>query len=164
MDFIRSPYYKAFVKFGRYCVSINAINVNRFIEYVIKQNKKLDYWTSDKLYTAYLSNLLITENPIDALTRAIKYSITWAEENDAESKDMLRHGNTNINCYNVSNGRISPWVLYNCKGGKTFISTLTNEQTNIVWEFINPDIWTSKLNDYPADVKYISAMLEKAGW
>ena len=39
-DFCDSPYYKAFVKFGRYCVSIKAINPARFTEYVLKQNKK----------------------------------------------------------------------------------------------------------------------------
>jgi hypothetical protein len=164
MDFIKSPYYKAFVKFGRYCVSINAINVNCFIEFIIKQNKKLDYWTSDKLYTEYLSTLSVSENPIDTLTRAIKYSITWSEKNNADSKDMLRHGNVNSNCYAISNGYISPWVLYNCNSGKIFLGELNNEQTEIIWDFIDPEIWSKKFKDYPDDVNYIASMLDKAGW
>jgi len=35
-DFAESPYYRAFVKFGRYCVNIRAINPARFIDWVLK--------------------------------------------------------------------------------------------------------------------------------
>jgi hypothetical protein len=164
MDFIQSPYYKAFVKFGRYCVDINAINISRFIEFAIKQNKKLDYWTSDKLYTEYLTSLIITENPIDTLTRAIKYSITWGEKNNADSKDMLRYGNTNTICYAITSGRISPWVLYNCNSGIKFLNELTTEQTELIWEFISPDIWGKKFKNYKEDVTYIKEMLAQLGW
>jgi hypothetical protein len=164
MDFIKSPYYKAFVKFGRYCVSINAINIERFIEFIIKQGKKLDYWTSDKLYTEYLMALIVTENPIDTVTRAIKYSMKWGEDNEASSNDILRYGNTNAICYAITTGHISPWVLYNCDSGGTFINALSSEQTEIIWDFINPDIWTLKLRDYPDDVNYIKEILSKAGW
>ena len=41
-DFAKSPYYKAFVKFGRYCVDINAINVPKFLAWLLNQNKKID--------------------------------------------------------------------------------------------------------------------------
>lgn len=164
MQFIKSPYYKAFVKFGRHCVDINAINVSKFIEYVVGQNKKLDYWTSDALYTAYLLKLLSSENPIDTLTRAIKYSMSWAEKTGADSKDMLRHGNINSNCYAITNGHISPWVLYNCASGTAFLNSLSVEQTEILWDYINPDIWSNKFKDYASDVNYINEMLTQAGW
>ena len=39
-DFARSPYYRAFVKFGRYCVAIRAINIPRLIDWLLKSNKK----------------------------------------------------------------------------------------------------------------------------
>jgi hypothetical protein len=164
MDFIKSPYYKAFVKFGRYCVDISAININKFIEFVIKQNKKLDYWTSDALYTEYLSTLLVSENPVDALTRAIEHSMKWATKHNSDSKDMLRHGNTNTNCYAITNGFISPWVLYNCLSGTEFLETLNTEQMEIIWDFINPEIWGNKFKDRPSDVEYIKEVLNKAGW
>ena len=61
-DFADSPYYKAFVKFGRYCVDIKAINPARFVEFVLKQNKKLDHWAKDSVYTEYLLEYLKVEN------------------------------------------------------------------------------------------------------
>jgi hypothetical protein len=164
MEFIKSPYYKAFVKFGRYCVDINAINIGRFIEYIIKKNKKLDYWTSDKLYTEYLIVLLHSENPIDTLTRAIKHSMKWADKNGANSKDMLRYGAVNTVCYAITNGQISSWVLYNCDSGLEFLGKLNTEQTAIIWDFINPEIWSKKIKDYSTDVNYIKKILKEAGW
>ena len=40
-DFAGSPYYKAFVKFGRYCVDIRAINPAQFMSWLLKNNKKI---------------------------------------------------------------------------------------------------------------------------
>lgn len=164
MEFIKSPYYKAFVKFGRYCISINAIKIDMFIEYLIKNNKKLDYWTSDSLYSGYLIGIINTENPIDALTRAIKYSIKWAENNDHSSNDILRLEGTNKICSMIANGHISPWVLYSCDSGVDFLGKITSEQTEIIWNFIEPNAWTAKFKSFNDDVGYIKGILKEAGW
>jgi hypothetical protein len=39
-DFADSPYYRAFARFGQYCVSIRAINILRFVEWLLKNNKR----------------------------------------------------------------------------------------------------------------------------
>jgi hypothetical protein len=57
-DFAASPYYRAFVKFGRYCVDIRAINPARFMEWLLKNNKKIDHWARDTMYTEYLVEYL----------------------------------------------------------------------------------------------------------
>jgi hypothetical protein len=110
-DFCDSPYYKAFVKFGRYCVDIRAINPARFIEWVLKQNKKIDHWCRDAVYTEYLLDYLRVENVNDALARAMEFGIDWAEKTGHPAEDCLRYGNGNAMVYAVTAGRISPWVL-----------------------------------------------------
>ena len=42
-DFCESPYYNAFVKFGRHMVNIKAINTRGFIDHVINTNKKQSF-------------------------------------------------------------------------------------------------------------------------
>ena len=39
-DFVASPYYSAFVKFGRHLVAIKAVNVGSFTDWLLKNNKK----------------------------------------------------------------------------------------------------------------------------
>jgi len=163
-DFCDSPYYKAFVKFGRYCVSIKAINPARFTEYVLKQNKKIDYWTKDSVYEEYLLFYLKVERMEDALTRAIEHAITWGEEKETQSQDYLRYGNHNAIVYAVTSGRISPWVLYNCESGQKFLEEISSEHRAMIWPYIDPDVWQKKLKEDPANRIEAQELLKQAGW
>jgi hypothetical protein len=163
-DFAKSPYYRAFAKFGQYCVGINAINVPQFTKWLLKHNKKIDYWTSDKVYGEYLQEHLRVESPLDALHRAIEYSIRWAHETGNSSHDYLRYGNDNMLCFAISTGRISSWALYNSNSGAEFLGRLNNEQIAMVWEMIDSDFWQKKFRDYPEDTSYVKDILKQAGW
>jgi hypothetical protein len=162
-DFAKSPYYKAFVKFGRYCVSVRAINVEEFIKFVLHNDKKLDYWAKDSVYTEFLLDFLYKERPTAAVERAIEEAVAWAADNDADFKDMLRYGNTNDICYKVQSGRISAWVLYNSESGQQFLSELNQAQQQMIWDYIDPDKWSSKFERYPADQEYVKMVLHEAG-
>jgi len=163
-DFCDSPYYKAFVKFGRYCVDVKAINPARFTEWVLKQNKKIDHWCKDTVYTEYLTDYLRVENVNDALARAMEFSIDWSEKSGHPAEDCLRYGNTNAMVYAVTAGRISPWIIYNSESGQKFLAELDATQIAMVWSYIDADFWMKKFKDYPADQEYSKDILQKAGW
>jgi hypothetical protein len=163
-NFVESPYYRAFVKFGRYCQSIRAINPVRFMDWLLKHNKKIDYWCQDSNYTEYLIEYLRTEAVSDALARAVEYSIDWAEKNTAQPKDCLRYSNRNLICYAVTTGQISPWVIYNCASGQDLLNELNSEQVSMIWPYIDADKWQQKFNNYRADQEYAREILAHAGW
>jgi hypothetical protein len=163
-DFAKSPYYRAFVKFGRHCVAIRAVNTARFIDWVVEKNKKIDHWCRDSVYAEYLAEYMRKESVNDALARAIEYSIDWSETHGHPAQDCLRYGNSNAVAYAVSTGRISAWVLYNCDSGQRLLDDLDQEQIAIVWPWIDPEFWQRKFRDYPADQEYAREMLRQAGW
>ena len=163
-DFCESAYYRAFVKFGRYCVNIKAINPSQFLEWLLKNNKKIDRWASDQLYTEYLIQYLRIENVTDALTRAIEFGINWAEKNSAQPKDALRYGNSNAICHAIVTGSVSPWVIYNCDSGQRFLEDISQEQIAMIWPYIDSEIWMKKFLDYSADQEYAQEILKNAGW
>ena len=163
-DFATSSYYRAFVKFGRFCISINAVNTPRFVDWVVEKNKKIDHWCRDSVYTEYLTEYMRRESVNDSLARAIEYSIKWSEDHGHPSYDVLRYGNSNTMVYAVSTGRISAWVLYNCESGQRFLDDLDQEQITIVWPWIDPEFWQKKFRDYSADQEYAKEILAKAGW
>ena len=163
-DFATSPYYRAFVKFGRYCVSIRAINIPRFIDWLLKHNKKIDHWCRDSIYGEYLGVYIRQESATDALTRALEQALAWSEESGNPDRDYLRYGNSNIVCYAITTGRLSPWVLYNCDSGTEFLAGLNAEQIAMIWPMIDPDYWQRRFQDYRADAEYMREMLVKAGW
>jgi len=163
-DFSRSPYYRAFVKFGRYCVNIRAVNTARFIDWLLKQNKKIDHWCRDTVYSEYLVDYLKTEHISDALARAVEQSIIWGEKTGNPPQDYLRFGNDNAICYDISTGRVSAWCLYNSDSGMEFLARINSEQVAMIWPMIDSDFWSRKFHDYPADAEYVKEILKKAGW
>ena len=98
-DFCDSAYYKAFTKFGRYCVSTRAVNPGQYMNWLLKNQKKIDRWASDQLYTEYLVDYLKVEHVNDALARSIEHSVEWQEKTGHPAHDMLRYGNHNALCY-----------------------------------------------------------------
>lgn len=163
-DFADSPYYKAFVKFGHHCVNIQVINPPRMIDWLLRQQKKIDQWCSDRIYTEYLIDYLLTESVADALTRSVEYSIEWAEKNTARPQDYLRYSNANAICYAITTGRISPWVIYGSESGQRFLANLDSGQVGMIWPYINSDAWTKKFVQYPEDQAYAQEILTRAGW
>jgi len=163
-DFCDSSYYTAFVKFGRYCVNTRVIAPPRFMDWLLKQNKKIDRWCSDAIYTEYLIWYLPVEALDDALARAIEFGLDWAEKQSSQPQDCLRYGNANAMCYAITSGRISPWIIYNSESGQKFLTELSTEQVQMIWPYIDSDVWQKKFNNYPADQEYAKDILAKAGW
>lgn len=165
-DFSSSPYYLAFVKFGRHLVSIRAVNTANFTTWLLKTNKKLDHWCKDSLYEEWLRDYIKKEAPQDALERALKEMTEYADNNSSLRNgftDYFRYGNTNRVCYHISTGRISPWVVFNCASGVEFLDQLTEEQVSLIIPTLDPDYWQKKFKDYPEDTSWVKDILQKAG-
>ena len=162
-DFARNQFYTAFVKFGRHCHSINAINVGQFIDYVLKNNIKVDHWCRDKHYEEYLFNLMRTEAAQDALERSIKTMVAWGEEHDLPFNEYFRKVSGPRLMENIRNGRISPWVLYCCDSGLEAAGSLDEFQVTQIMPWIDPDYWQKRLRDYVADAELAKHILSEAG-
>lgn len=164
-DFVASPYYTAFVKFGRYCVSVRAINFISFTEWLLKNNKKLDHWCRDSLYEEWLHEYVKKEAVQDALERALKTMEEYANGDSglAGFSHYFKYGNHNRICHHITTGRISPWVVYNCASGIEFLDSLDEVLLAVVLPWIDPDYWNRRFQDYVADAEWCKHVLKEAG-
>ena len=162
-DFCKSPYYNAFVKFGRHMVGIRAINTRGFIEHVIKNSKKIDYWCRDEVYQEFLSLHLRKENVKDALERSLNTMVEWAEENDSVFNHYFLYASSNRIVHHITTGRISAWVIFNSASGIETMDKLNAEQIEIIYPSIEPDFWKRKFHDYQADTEWVKHILKEAG-
>ena len=164
-DFVASPYYKAFVKFGRHMVAIRAVNPKMFIDWVIKENKKLDHWCHEKVYLEYLKQYIRKEAVQDAVERALKEMQDYADEHEEFKNgfsDYFRYGNSNRICHHISNGRVSPWIVFNCTSGIEFLDQLNDDQIAVILPWIDPDYWQQRFRDYVADTEWVKMILQEA--
>lgn len=163
-EFIKSPYYIAFVKFGNYCLEVNALNVTRYVEWLLKNNIKIDTWATDSNYTKFLIEYLRTEDAYDALTRSVNACSELAEFENLQVRDVLRYGNVNKICHAITNGKISPWMLYQSDSGTQFLDTLNQDHVKIIIDYINPELWAIKFKREPELTKSIKDTLKQAGY
>ena len=163
-DFSRSQFYRAFVKFGRHCQAIRAVNVHRFVDWLIRGNHRIDHWCSDQIYHAYLMELVRTESARDVIDRAREQAQEWSESTGNPARDYLRFGNVNAVCYAVSSARVSAWILYNTDSGLEFLSRLRDEHVAMIWPWIDADFWQKRFQDFPADAAWVRETLGAEGW
>ncbi len=162
-DFSSNSFYLAFVKFGRHIVAIRAVNPLSFIDYVIKENKKIDRWCDEETYVTYLYQYIRKEQASDTLERGLNEMQEWADSNGLSLVDYFKEGNPNRLCQHIANGRISPWILYNCNTGIQFLSDLNEEQLAKVMPWIDPTYWEKRFQDFMADAEWIKSILSDAG-
>jgi hypothetical protein len=163
-EFIKSAYYTAFVKFGRYCLELNVVNVPRMVDYYLKENIKLDNWATDTNYTKFLIDYLKLEDPLDAIARSIETTIALAKLDGIQSKDSLRYGNKNKLCYAITAGKISPWMLYQSDSGIQFIESLDVTQQKMILDYINPEQWAIKFKRSSNIIGQVKELLNAAGY
>jgi hypothetical protein len=165
-DFASSSYYLAFVRYGRLLVDIRAVNSASYTEWLLKNNKKLDHWCKDKLYTEWLYQYLRKESVQDAIERALKEMQLYA---DAETKlqnnfaNYFKFGSSNLISKHISDGRISPWVVYNSSSGIEWLNRANPDQLKVIMNAIDPDFWQQKFRDYIADTEWCKDVLYRAG-
>ena len=164
VDFTKSAYYLAFVKFGNYCVSIKCINVNRYADWLLKNKIKIDSWCSDTNYTKFIIDHLKSEDPLDAIARSIETTIELAKEAGLQSTDYLRYGNRNRIVHVITTGRISPWMLYQSESGIGLLEDLDESQQRMILDYIHPEQWAIRFKRYPEVVSQVKELLNAAGY
>jgi hypothetical protein len=164
LDFTKSAYYLAFVKFGHYCVNIKCLNVNRYADWLLKNDIKIDSWCSDANYTKFLIQHLKDEDPMDAIARSIENTIELAKATGIETKDCLRYANRNRLVYAITAGKISPWMLFHSESGIKLIEDLDESQQKMILDYINPEQWAIKFRRDSAIVVQVKELLAAAGY
>jgi hypothetical protein len=163
-DYIRSAYYTAFAKFGNYVMEVNCVNIPRYIDYLLKEKTKIDTWTSDSVYTEFLLNYLKTEDHLDAVQRSVETCMNLAEQENTKPNDLLRYGNRNKICHEITKGKLSPWMLYQSESGVAFIDDLNEDQVKIVYDYIQPTQWAIKFSKMTKEVEEVKNLLTELKW
>jgi hypothetical protein len=161
-DFCKSSYYNAFVKFGSFVSNVNPLYPEKFINYVITSGVKLDHWCRDELYETYVLDLIKTETVETALQRGITHMMAWGDTNNAPWNHYFLYVSLSRACYDIKDGKISPWLILNSTNGKAMLQKFNDEQLNNIQNIINPPFWISKFKKLPADVQLVREVVKES--
>ena len=157
-----SPYYNSFVKFGSFVSNVNPLYPERFIDYVVSSGVKLDHWCRDELYEQYVFDLIKREPVETALERSISHMLAWANDNNAQWNHYFHYVSLSRACYDIKDGKISPWLILNSTSGKTMLQKLNDEQLMHIQNIIDPPFWVSKFKKLPADVALVKEVVKES--
>lgn len=161
-DFCKSNYYKAFVKFGSFVINVKPLYPEKYVDYVVTSGVKLDLWCRDDLYEKYALEYILKEDATVALDRSIRTMDVWATENETVFNHYFLYASTNRVVRDIRDGKVSPWLILNCKSGKSMLQKFNNEQLEMVFDVINPQKWIIRFNREKDDVTLIKDIAKQA--
>jgi hypothetical protein len=161
-DFVDSQYYNAFVKFGSFLNNVKPLYPEKYIDYVVTSGVKLDHWAKDTLYEKYALELILKEDVATALERSVKSMMDWAEEKNSSWNHYFFYVSLNRAVWDIKDGKISPWLILNCKSGKEMLSKFNDEQLEMVYHVINPEHWALRFKRLPNDVQLVKDIAKES--
>ena len=166
IDFINSSFYNDFVKFGKYIIDVNVIEPEKYLNFLIKEQHQLIYWTTNEVYMKYLKSYTLNENSIQALKRNLLVMEQWANDNDSHWTNFFKEIDTDLAISWIRIGKISPWVLYlSTSAVENLFPRMTQEQLNIIINssMTSPSVWKNKILKNKSDAEFIRDSLKKFG-
>lgn len=161
-DFVQSPYYNAFVKFGSFISNINPLYPEKYIDWTVKSGIKLDHWCREELYEKYVLELIKNENVETALERSIKTMTHWADTHNSAWNHYFNYVSTSRAIYDIKDGKISPWLLLNCTSGKKLLDSLVDDQLASISNIIDPVFWVKKFKTNKADLELVKQIVKES--
>lgn len=158
-EFSKSQYYNAFVKFGSFISNVKPLYPDRYVDYIVTSGIKLDRWCREEHYYAYVLDLVKKEPAEVALQRTIATMEDWAAASSSQWNHYFKYVSRNRGVYDIKDGKISPWLVLNCKTGRTMLSDLNEEQLTLVSASIDIEFWKKRFRIYPADVALVNAVV-----
>lgn len=162
-EFCKSPFYNAFVKFGSFMNNVKPLYPEKYMDYVVTSGVKLDHWCQDSLYEKYAIELIMKEGVETALERSINTMIEWAEENQSTWNNYFNTVTLGKATWHIKDGKISPWLILNCKSGKEMLSKFNDEQLALVYHIMDPKHWAMRFNRLPKDVELAKKVAKEGG-
>ena len=162
-DFCNSPYYNAFVKFGSFINNVRPLYPERYIDHVVTSGVKLDHWCKDELYEKYAIDLIRKEGVETALERSVTTMMEWADENEpAPWNHYFQHVSLNRAVWHIKDGKISPWLMLNCKTGKDMLTKFNDEQLGMIYHVLDPEHWAMRFKRQPKDVDLVREIVQES--
>ena len=131
-------------------------------DYVVTSGVKLDHWCREEMYQKYAIDLILREKVEAAMERSIKTMMDWGDEKEAPWHDYFKYVSLNRAVMDIKDGKVSPWLILNCKSGKDMVKRLNDEQLQIVYPIMDPSHWSLRFKRLPADVEMVKEVTKEA--
>tara|TARA_R110002153_G_scaffold64427_4_gene172602 strand:+ start:536 stop:1240 length:705 start_codon:yes stop_codon:yes gene_type:complete len=161
-EFCKSSYYNAFVKFGSFLNNVKPLYPEKYIDYVVTSGVKLDHWCREDMYEKYAIELIRKEGVQTALERSVMTMMEWADENNSQWNHYFAYVSLNRAVWHIKDGKVSPWLVLNCKSGKEMLGKFNDEQLAMIYSIVDPKQWAVRFQRLPSDVALVKDVAKES--
>ena len=134
----------------------------KYIDYVVTSGVKLDHWCKEDMYQKYAVEIIKKEGVETALERSVNTMVEWAEDKSAPWNHYFVHVSSNRAVWHIKDGRISPWLILNCKSGKELLSKFNDEQLSMIYHIVDPQHWAVRFKRQTSDVQLVKDVAKES--
>jgi hypothetical protein len=161
-EFCKSSYYNAFVKFGSFVSNVKPLYPEKYINHVVTSGVKLDHWCREEMYETYATDLIKKEGVETALERSVETMVEWAAENNSVWNHYFLYVSPNRAVWHIKDGKISPWLMLNCKSGKDMLGKFNDEQLSMIYNILDPKHWGVRFKRQTVDVQLVKDVVRES--
>lgn len=160
--FMESKMYSSFVKFGRYALTTDMLDVYAFIDFLVKAEIKTHDWVNPHVYMTWVRDMVKNESIDAAVERTILLMEQWGNDTGYSWVEFFRLIPTTKAVSWISSGRISPWVIYGTTSGMELFKRMSIDQLKMIKDIVDSELWADKI-DKEINYERIMSILWEAG-
>ena len=88
--------------------------------------------------------------------------VEWAKEKNSVYSHYFAYVSTNKLTWDIKDGKVSPWLVLNCKTGKEALNTLNEEQLKMIMNVLDPSHWALRFKRQSKDVELVKTVAQEA--
>lgn len=158
--FMKSQYYGAFVRFGLYVLEARVIAPDKYLSWLIKNQKPVDVWCKDSIYNTYLAEQSKKETAERALERFVLHADAWSERTGNHWTKYWEDIQLHVLVHDIKMGKISPWIFLGYGPAKDKLDALPTEMLIDVANTVDLSFWKRKLELNKPTVAWITTILD----
>lgn len=161
--FMKSQYYGAFVRFGLYILETRVLEPEKYLLWLITEQKKVDIWCKDSVYNEYLAQQSKKETAERALERFVLHADKWSDRTGYHWSEYWREVKPYSLVNDIKMGKVSPWVFLGYDPARERLDDLPPELLSEVADTIDLAFWNRKIKANKPTVEWIGEILGAYG-
>lgn len=161
--FLSSRFYQSFIKFAEFVRITKTINIEQFVQHMVKLDIPPVIWTHDAIYTEWIRSTTAEKSPLKIVKQSTMFLMSHAEDNGFDIDQLFSHVSSSEVSDWIQTSKISPWFLLGSSKFKNWYATLDADDKNYFSRAFNPSEWIEKVRSNPKTMTTIKAIVAELG-
>jgi len=162
-SFLVSKFYQSFIRFAEFVREVRTINVDRYVQNMVKNDVPPVVWTNPAIYAEWVRSQQVERPPMKVVESTTLFLLEHSDKNGFDVAELF----DKVTCPEVTEwirtGVVSPWFLLGSSKFKQWFAALDDGDRQFLTDVLDPSEWLTKLKNNPNTLTKIKAIVAELG-